>query len=70
MIETGLSRPGGSKIGLVPNSRMRALARRIRLGGSGGMLPKENVLKLDALRWLLRPFLGTKTSLEVFVAEF
>ena len=42
------------------NSQMRALARRIRLGGSGGMLPQGNFLKLDALRRLLRPFLGLK----------
>ena len=67
------SRPGGSNIGLFPtlvcvNSQMRALARRIRLGGSGGMLPQGNFLKLDALRWLLMPFLGLKASLEVFTS--
>ena len=50
------------------NSQMRALACRIRLGGSGGMLPQGNFLKLDALRWLLRPFWGLKTSLEVFAS--
>ena len=27
-------------------------------GGSGGMLPQENLVKLDARRSLLRPFLG------------
>ena len=38
------------------NSQMRALERRIRLGGSGGMLSQGNFWKLDALRRLLRPF--------------
>ena len=42
------------------NSQMRALVRRIRVGGSGGMLPQGNFLKLDALRRLLRPFFGPK----------
>ena len=47
------------------NSQMHALARRIRVEGSRGMLPQGNFFKLDALRRLLRPFLGLKTSLEV-----
>ena len=39
----------------------------IRLGGSEGMLPQESFRKFDALRWLLRPFLGLKKHhLEVF----
>ena len=50
------------------NSQLRALTRRIRLGGCGGMLPQGNFLKLDALRRLLRPFLDLKTSLEVFAS--
>ena len=50
------------------NSQMRALVRRIRLGRSGGVLPQENFLKLDALKRLPRPFLGLKTSLEVFAS--
>ena len=48
-------------------AQMRALAH-IRPGGSGGMLPQGNFLKLDALRRLLRPFWGLKTSLEVFAS--
>ena len=32
------------------------LAHRIKLGGAGVMLPQ----KFDALRWLLRPFVGLK----------
>ena len=31
--------------------------------GSGGMLPQENFIKFDILRWLLSSFLGLKTSL-------
>ena len=32
------------------------LYKHTRFGGSGGMLPQEIFLKLDALRLLLRPF--------------
>ena len=37
--------------------------RRIRLGGSGVGSPRKIFRKFDALRWLLRTFLGQKTSL-------
>ena len=33
-----------------------------KLGGSGSMLPQENIFEFDAVRWLLRLFLGPKTS--------
>ena len=36
---------------------------RIRLGGSGACSPRKNFGNFDALRWLLSPFLGLKTSL-------
>ena len=33
------------------------------LGGSGGMVPQENFVELDAKRSLLRPFLGPKSRM-------
>ena len=48
-------RPDGSKTALV-RLLYRYWMRRIRLGGSGGMLPQKIFWKFVALRWLLRSF--------------
>ena len=37
------------------------------LGESGGMLPQENVCKLDALRLLLRPLLAQSGTTVILV---
>ena len=42
------------------NLQMRALARRIRLGGSGGMLPQGNFLKIGCSEMASEVFFGPK----------
>ena len=45
--------------------------KHARLGGSGGMPPQEIILKLDALRLLLRPFWGrSRAIVAAWVAEY
>ena len=62
-IEMGLVRllrPGGSKIALVRLTGTyiysSACVNTQSNGGSGGMLPQENFLEFDAVKWLLRLF--------------
>ena len=56
-------RTGRSKIALVQHTDTCTWMRRVRLGDLWACSSRKNFWKFDALRWLLRPILGLKTSI-------